>query len=168
MAFLVGIAAGGGSADPVESPEYTALSAELDTAEAATETADARAESAETTAAAKASALETRSNDLDAQSAELDARQVALEAREAAVTTTEQQIAATQIANGTWTVGTDIEPGSYRTAEAVTSMCYWAILRSGTNGADIVENDLPKGGFPTVTLSAGQDFENSCGVWNKQ
>lgn len=65
-------------------------------------------------------------------------------------------------------MGVDIEPGTYRTVEAVTSMCYWAILRTGSNGADIMQNDLPKGGFPSVTLKAGQDFENSCGVWAKQ
>lgn len=69
-------------------------------------------------------------------------------------------------------VRNDREPGAvrraYRTAEAVTSMCYWAIVRTGSNGADIIQNDLPKGGFPSVTLKAGQDFENSCGVWAKQ
>ncbi|NMM30975.1 MAG: hypothetical protein HHJ10_08015 [Cellulomonas sp.] len=47
-------------------------------------------------------------------------------------------------------------------------MCYLAIVRTGSNGADIIQNDLPKGGSPSVTLNAGQDFENSCGVWAKQ
>jgi len=77
-------------------------------------------------------------------------------------------VAASQIDNGTWTVGVDIEPGSYRTAEAVTSSCYWAIYRSGSNGGDIIENDIVEGGFPSVTLKVGQDFRNSCGVWNRQ
>jgi hypothetical protein len=72
---------------------------------------------------------------------------------------------------GIWTVGVDIEPGTYRTAEAITGTgyCYWAIYTSGTDGDDIIENDGPEGGCPTVTLSAGQDFENSgCGTFVKQ
>lgn len=47
--------------------------------------------------------------------------------------------------------------------------CYWAVLASGTNGADIVENGTPGGGFPVVTVKEGQDFESSrCGSWEKQ
>ncbi|WP_448073850.1 hypothetical protein [Georgenia yuyongxinii] len=114
------------------------------------------------------SALDGRQAELDGRSADLDAREAALAERESTITATEEQVAASQIGNGIWTVGVDIEPGTYRTAEAVTSMCYWAILVTGTNGDDIIINDLPDGGFPTVTLSEGQDFDNSCGVWSKQ
>lgn len=167
-AFVVGIAAGGGSSSPTASPEYTKLAAELDTAKGAAKTANDRADKAEATTQEQATALEARGKELDTRSAALDTRQSDLEARETAVTSTEQQVAASQIKDGTWTVGVDIEPGTYRTAEAVTSMCYWAILKTGTNGADIIRNDLPKGGFPSVTLKAGQDFENSCGIWTKQ
>jgi hypothetical protein len=167
-AFVVGIAAGGGNSNPTASPEYTKLAAELDTAKGAAKTANDRADKAEATAKEQATAFATRGAELDTRSAALDTRQSDLEAREAAVTSTEQQVAASQIKDGTWTVGVDIEPGTYRTADAVTSMCYWAILKTGTNGADIIQNDLPKGGFPSVTLKAGQDFENSCGVWTKQ
>jgi len=168
-AFVVGIAAGGGSSSsPTASPEYTKLAAELDTATGAAKTANDRADKAEATAKDQATVLETRGKELDTRSAALDTRQSDLEAREAAVTSTEQQVAASQIKDGTWTVGVDIEAGTYRTAEAVTSMCYWAILKTGTNGADIIQNDLPKGGFPSVTLKAGQDFDNSCGTWTKQ
>jgi hypothetical protein len=71
------------------------------------------------------------------------------------------------IATGTWTVGEDIAPGTYKTAEAVSSSCYWGIVRSGTNGADIIENDNVKGGYPRVTLKVGQDFDNGCGTWVK-
>ena len=89
--------------------------------------------------------------------------------REKAVTAVEDRIAATSIGEGIWTVGVDVKPGTYRTKEALSGYCYWAIYRSGTNGDDIVENDGPEGGFPTVTLSAGQDFENSgCGTFVKQ
>lgn len=170
FAFFLGIGVGGagGSGDPTASEEYVRVAAERDDLRDAVETAEERADDATSAATEKEAALEARADELDALSGELDSRQGDLEAREAAVTATENQIAATQIKNGVWTVGVDIEPGTYRTAEPVTSMCYWAILRSGTNGSDIVDNDLPEGGFPTVTLSTGQDFDNSCGVWSKQ
>lgn len=69
---------------------------------------------------------------------------------------------------GDWNVGTDIQPGTYRTEEPVSGMCYWGIYRAGTNKGDIVENDIVTGGRPTVTLKAGQEFSSSgCGSWVK-
>lgn len=110
----------------------------------------------------EADAVATRAAELETLSAEIAER-------EAAVTATEQQIAANTITEGTWTVGVDIEPGTYRTTEAVLGSCYWGIYRSGTNGGDILENDIVSGGFPTVTLSEGQDFTTQrCGSWVKQ
>ena len=104
----------------------------------------------------------------DARAAQLDARKADLDTREAAITASEKAVAATQIKDGMWTVGTDVEPGTYRTASEITSTCYWGIYRTGSNGADIIQNDIVQGGFPTVTLKAGQDFKSDCGVWNKQ
>ena len=77
-------------------------------------------------------------------------------------------IPAAKITQGTWTVGVDIPAGTYRSS-GVTSMCYWAITKTGSNGSDIIANDLPSGGRPQVTLKKGQDFETSeeCGVWTK-
>jgi hypothetical protein len=87
--------------------------------------------------------------------------------RPAAPTTPPPPVVPT-VDDGTWTVGTDLPAGKYRTKANVGSDCYWAILKSGTNGADIVSNDIPGGGRPTVTLSAGQDFKTSrCGTWEK-
>jgi len=75
---------------------------------------------------------------------------------------------AVAIREGTWTVGRDIEPGTYTTTAEVASDCYWSITKSGTNGGDIIENDIVKGGKPTVTLREGQDFKTSrCGGWTK-
>lgn len=169
-AFLVGLGAGGGgaAADPTASTQYKELSTQLDQSKAAVTEASDRADKADASAADTAAAATTKSTELDARSAQLDKRSADLDAREAAVTGAEKQAAASQIKDGMWTVGVDIEPGTYRTAEAVTSTCYWAILRTGSNGADIIENDVPTGGFPSVTLKAGQDFKNSCGVWAKQ
>src|SRR5699024_4500441 len=112
--------------------------------------------------------LDEREAALDERATEVADQEAAVEEREAAVGAAEDRVAETQIHDGVWTVGVDVEPGTYRVAEALAGRCYWAILRSGSNGGDIVENDIPTGGFPTVTLSEGQDFETSCGVWNKQ
>ncbi|HWS57534.1 MAG TPA: hypothetical protein VN257_03275 [Actinotalea sp.] len=167
-AFAVGLAAGGSGGDPTSSPEFAALASEnadlqaqLEDAEAAASTAQEELQDAESELAAEAA-------ELDERSADLDTRQADVEARETAVTATEDAIAASQIEIGTWTVGVDVQPGTYRTAEAVTSTCYWGIYRSGSNKDDIVDNDIVTGGFPTVTLAEGQDFENGCGVFVKQ
>jgi hypothetical protein len=74
--------------------------------------------------------------------------------------------AGSKIEEGTWTVGTDFSAGTYRTAGA-SSDCYWAITKSGSNGADIVQNHFG-GGNLTVTLKSGQDFSTErCGSWVK-
>lgn len=89
--------------------------------------------------------------------------------REDAVTAAEKRKEKRTIYEGTWTVGVDIEPGVYRTTAEVGSTCYWGIYRTGSNGSDIIENDIVSGGRPSVTLSVGQDFEtNRCGTWLKQ
>ncbi|MEU8383398.1 hypothetical protein [Streptosporangium sp. NPDC048865] len=73
------------------------------------------------------------------------------------------------IEDGTWVVGEDIAAGNYKVTAPVSSSCYWKIAKSGTNGDDIVENDLPGGGLPRVTLSEGQDFQSlRCGIWSKR
>ncbi|AEG43652.1 hypothetical protein [Isoptericola variabilis] len=124
--------------------------------------AEARAEDAEAAAAERAA-------ELDELEATLAEREKAVTEREEAVTAVENRIAETQIQEGTWTVGVDIEPGTYRTTEPVNGDCYWGIYRSGSNKSDIVDNDIVTGGYPTVTLREGQDFQTSrCGSWNKQ
>ncbi|MEN8584694.1 hypothetical protein ABFP37_18525 [Burkholderia sp. RS01] len=93
----------------------------------------------------------------------------AVKARETAVGGAEAAAAANTIKEGTWTVGKDIAPGTYRTTKELTTSCYWAITVTGSNGGDIIENDNVKGGFPQVILSEGQTFESSrCGTWSKQ
>ncbi|MEE6281651.1 hypothetical protein [Georgenia sp. MJ170] len=182
--FLLGIGIGvvSSSTDPTSTPEYTTLATERDDLAAQVKSVEVRAAEAEDQIGAAEqraddaeSASEDRAGELDERSAALDERETELAGlegevaeREAAVGTAEDRVAETQINNGMWTVGVDVEPGTYRVVEALTDRCYWAILRTGSNGGDIIENALPSGGFPTVTLSDGQDFENSCGVWNQQ
>ncbi len=73
------------------------------------------------------------------------------------------------VGDGVYVVGQDLQPGTYRVSAAVTDGCYWQITKSGSNGDDIVQNDLPKGGFPQVTVKAGQDFKSErCGTWVKK
>lgn len=72
------------------------------------------------------------------------------------------------IDDGTWVVGEDVPAGTYKVNQPVEQGCYWSITRSGSNGANIVQNDLPSGGRPKVTIKKGQDFETrDCGTWTK-
>ena len=76
--------------------------------------------------------------------------------REEAVTGAEKTKAANTVGDGTWTVGTDIEPGTYRAAADVGSSCYWGIYATGSNGSNIIDNDLPGGGRPSLPSPAGR------------
>jgi hypothetical protein len=108
------------------------------------------------------------SAELIEREAELDAREAVMDVRERALEGAEAEKAANTISDGAWTVGLDIEPGVYRATD-VGSDCYWGIYKSGTNGDEIINNDIPGGGNPTVTLSEGQDFESRrCGEWTRQ
>lgn len=171
-ALVVGLLVGGGvgaaiaTSDPTTSEEYVAVEEQL--AEARDEVRIAQNDAAKAARTAEET-IEGAEDTLMAKAAELDQREQQLVTREQAVTAVEQQIAANSIGNGIWTVGVDVEPGTYRVSEPLTGYCYWAIYRSGTSGSDIIENDGPTGGFPTVQLSAGQDFENGgCGTFVKQ
>lgn len=68
--------------------------------------------------------------------------------------------------DGTWLVGSDVEPGLYRATDA--SSCYWARL-SGLSGelSDVLANDIGSG-FSLVVelLSTDRAFESDgCGTW---
>jgi len=176
-ALVVGIgigAASAGSTDPTASDQYQALAAQLDTARSdataagdKVAAAEASAQKATDDASQAADDNTTRAAALDKREKTLDAREKALDKREDAVDGKEKKAKASEIEDGTWTVGTDVAPGTYKVKDKITSMCYWAILRTGSNGEDIITNDLPTGGYPSVTLRKGQDFDNQCGTWKK-
>lgn len=112
--------------------------------------------------------LAKRASELNDREAALDERKTELDERAAEIRQQEETIAANTVTDGVWVVGTDIKPGTYR-ARNVPSDCYWAITRSGSNGDDIINNGIPGGGNPTVTLSKGQDFTTQrCGEWRRQ
>jgi hypothetical protein len=155
--------------DPKNSQEYKSLQAdgariesELNKAKTDYKTLDDGMKARETRVTAFGQELTKREETVKAAEA-------AVKKREDAVTVAEKQKAANTVREGTWTVGVDIEPGTYRTDAEVSSSCYWGIYRTGSNGADIIDNDIVSGGRPTVTLSPGQDFKTTrCGAWTRQ
>lgn len=124
----------------------------------------------EASAAAKLKDREDALAKSEADSAtKLKTREDAVAQREAAVGTAEKNAAKT-LGQGIWTVGTDIEPGTYRTTKAVVGDCSWKITRTGSNGKDYIAYDyFVKGGFPEVNLVEGQTFDtDGCGDWAKK
>ncbi|MET3206218.1 UNVERIFIED_ORG: hypothetical protein ABIB21_003037 [Arthrobacter sp. UYEF13] len=171
-----GVAFGTVLPDPKASDAYTALADEKATVEIERDAALSSYSSVKgkydslqggiTTRESKVSARETEVGKADAA---VKTAEAAVKAREEAVTGAEKTKAANTIGDGTWTVGSDIEPGTYRASADVGSSCYWGIYATGSNGSNIIDNDLPGGGRPSVALSAGQDFKSSrCGKWEKQ
>ena len=75
----------------------------------------------------------------------------------------------TTLSDGTYVVGTDIQPGIYKTAgpgsSAITDSCYWAVLNS-LNTHDIADNGNISG--PTTIQVDGKALELSGGcTWAK-
>ena len=162
LAFAVGFGIGAtAQADPTESPEFIQMQDSLTKAEDRTDTAEMELDLAKQGAAEAQASYD----ELVAKVNDIETREAELTAREAAVTEAEAQAEANTVTDGVWVVGVDIKPGTYR-AQGVSSDCYWSITTTGSNGGDIIDNDIPGGGNPQVTLEEGQDFETSrCGDW---
>ena len=82
---------------------------------------------------------------------------------EATITPTENS--SPSFINGTWRVGVDIQPGTYRTEGA--NSCYWERL-SGFTGSlgDIITNANPDGPAIVTILPSDVGFmTDGCGVW---
>lgn len=174
--FIGGGFAGAAMADPTKSDEYVELAGFSDAFEESRDSykeqlsaLSAKHETLTSQLEEREGALEARESAVGDKETEVSEAETAVKNRETAVGTAEAEAEANSISDGTWTVGEDIKAGTYRTASAVSSRCYWGIYRSGSNGSDIIDNDIPKGGRPTVTLSKGQDFKSSnCGDWQKK
>jgi hypothetical protein len=82
--------------------------------------------------------------------------------------TEEPEPSANTFGDGTWVVGTDIKPGTYRAADAGNS-CYWERLKnfSGSFGA-IISNDNGSGGPLIVTIERSDEgfSTEDCGDWS--
>lgn len=114
------------------------------------------------------SELESLSGELDDRSSELDQRSADLDTREQELVATEQQIEANTIpGDGTYLVGTDIQPGQYRSEG--NSFCYWE-RTSGTSGefGDIIANGTVEGqGLVTVDSGDVAFKSQGCSDWIK-
>lgn len=171
-----GIAFGTALPDPKTSEAYTALAGEKSTVETERDAAlsshaslKGKYDTLQNGIASREAKVSTRETEVGKADAAVKSAEAAVKAREEAVTGAEKTKAANTIGDGTWTVGTDVGPGTYRAAADVGSSCYWGIYATGSNGSNIIDNDLPGGGRPSVALSAGQDFKSSrCGKWEKQ
>lgn len=76
-----------------------------------------------------------------------------------------EQAKRNSVSAGVWQVGKDIEAGTYRATSPVGDDCYWEIKV----GDSIVQNDIPGGGYPEVTVSDGQQLKiYSCGTFARQ
>ncbi|MET3934918.1 hypothetical protein [Arthrobacter sp. OAP107] len=180
--LLAGVLLAGGTAfgttlpDPKSSDVYRAVSDAKAGAESERESLrtdyDSLKSDYETLQAAiadKEAKVQARESEVGKAEAAVKSAEAAVKKREEAVTAAEKQKAANSVSDGTWTVGKDIAAGTYRATADVGSSCYWGIYETGSNGGNIIENDLPGGGRPSVALSAGQDFKSSrCGTWTRQ
>ncbi|TDU26039.1 hypothetical protein [Arthrobacter sp. JUb115] len=179
--LVVGALAGGvfwgmNLVNPKESEEYLALSESHSAVAAERDSLQSDFDELEAGIAGREEAVEERGAALDEQAANLDTRDQELQdaedkvaAREKAVGKIEAEQLENSVEDGVWTVGSDIKAGTYRAKEAVGSDCYWAVVKTGTNGSDIIDNGIPGGGRPAVTVKKGQDFESKrCGTWVKQ
>ena len=76
-----------------------------------------------------------------------------------------EQAKRNSISDGVWQVGKDIDAGTYRANDSVTDRCYWEI----SSGGNILQNDMPGGGYPQVSVSDGQQLKlQNCGTFTKQ
>ena len=155
--------------DPKNSKEYVALTSEKQGLQSDFNKLQSRYDTLDAGIKGREAKVQAREDAVAKADAVVKTSDAAVKKREEAVTAAEKTKAANTIKEGTWTVGIDLEPGTYRTNSDVMSGCYWGIYRTGSNGSDIVDNDNVTGGRPSVTLSPGQDFKSSrCGTWSKQ
>ena len=177
LALLAGATAVGTTLpDPKSSEAYAALAgekasveSERDSAKSSYESMKSKYDALENGMVAREAKVASREKEVGTAEATVKNAEAEVKKREEAVTGAEKTKAANTIGDGTWTVGTDIAPGTYRAAADVGSSCYWGIYATGSNGSNIIDNDLPGGGRPSVALSGGQDFKSSrCGTWEKQ
>ncbi|WP_427007328.1 hypothetical protein [Pseudarthrobacter sp. H2] len=177
LALVAGaVAVGTTLPDPKSSDAYAALAGEKsavegerDSAKSSYDSVKSKYDTLQNGISAREAKVTSRETEVGKADAAVKTAEAAVKKREEAVTGAEKTKAANTVGDGTWTVGKDIEAGTYRAAADVGSTCYWGIYATGSNGSNIIENDIPGGGRPTVALAGGQDFKSSrCGKWEKQ
>jgi hypothetical protein len=157
-----------GNSDPKASAEYKALAAKLavtksQLAEARQQVGDLPQEQA----SLKAAQDQLASDQAGLATAEQSVaeREKAVEKREKAVKKIEGTIAANTIpGDGTYRVGDDMSPGTYKSVD--NEECYWQ-LSSDANGNDIIANNNVDG-QAIISARAGEYFESQdCSDWHK-
>lgn len=114
--------------------------------------------------------LEEAQTERDAAVARAEGLEAAADAQEADAVAAAEDAAASSVTfgDGTWRVGEDIEPGTYRTGG--NDFCYWERL-SGFSGEfnDIITNDFSSGpGTVTIQGSDAGFTSQGCGTWDLQ
>lgn len=118
-------------------------------------------------AIAEADNVKSGIKDLNAQHDDLQKKVDAKKAELQSLTDQVDQAKKNSISDGVWQVGKDIDAGTYRATSEVGSHCYWSVTVSGSD--DIVQNDIPGGGYPQVSVSDGQQLKlQNCGTFAKQ
>lgn len=118
-------------------------------------------------AIAEADNVKSGIKDLNAQHDDLQKKVDAKKAELQSLTGQVDQAKKNSISDGVWQVGKDIDAGTYRSTSEVGSHCYWSVTVSGSD--DIVQNDIPGGGYPQVSVSDGQQLKlQNCGTFAKQ
>lgn len=142
----------------------TAAQNELTTAQSDLSAARSEAKAATDVLSAAQSDAKTAKDALSAAQAGLAARKTTLDAAAAAVAAREAKVGAAEKAaqantfagDGTYLVGTDVQPGTYK-ADASPG-CYWARLKS-LDTSDIIDNQNPDGPVVLQILSTDKAVE---------
>lgn len=99
----------------------------------------------------------------DARADALDARAKSVDRREDQVASAEATIKRNTFSDGIWKVGTDFDPGTYR---STGGDCYWAKLSDASGNFDsIIANN--NGSNQTVTIDSPYFESSGCGKWQK-
>ena len=120
----------------------------------------ARAEEVSAITQSKLRATADKQGELKQKEAKLNERSENISGEEEEVREVAEK---SEINDGTWQVGVDIETGTYR-AEGGSS-CYWALLNSADT-QDIQNNGVSESN-PTITVDSAWFQTEGCGTWEK-
>jgi hypothetical protein len=179
VVFLLGIGIGAATAEDevVDDAEQTARIAELEEELAEVQTARSQAEddlrdergAAREEVSERDARIEELEEQLEEATDELAAFEEFAQAAEEADAEAEAEAEARTFGPGVHVVGTDIQPGTYRTdgpGDGQFDMCYWARL-SGLSGEfdDVITNGIPEGPATVEIAESDAAFETSGCEW---
>lgn len=164
----LGVATAGTTATE-ETPEYQALQAELDDAEAAVtdaeEAADQAIADAEASLADREAAVAAAEEEAAALVSDAEAAKAEAEAATAAVL---EEVDANRVEPGWYLVGSEIQPGTYR---PINDAGYCYIGQYDVASDDIIDNVSADGGRPAFTIqnvpNTQVEISNECGPLQK-